>query len=83
MRSPLARKIERSFLHPGAAVKRATFTLDGSEDRVHISMQAGKSGLRLVAVCPPRARDAVSRALNEARFALAARGIALDASVSE
>lgn len=82
-RSPLARKIERLFLHPGVAARRATFTLEGSGVRVHVSMQTGKSGMRLVAVCPPHARAAVSRALNEARYALAARGIALDARVSE
>lgn len=82
-RSPLARKIEHCFLRPGTRAQRATFSIEGASMRVHVSMQRTNRGLRLVAVCPPRVRAAVSRALEEARFALAPRGVSLDARVAE
>ena len=83
VRSPLARKIERVFLHPSQRPERATFSLDGGRARVAVTLQSTPQGLRLIAVCPKHSRGAVARALDEARFALASRGIALDASVSE
>ncbi|MBV8284402.1 MAG: hypothetical protein JO175_07110 [Candidatus Eremiobacteraeota bacterium] len=43
--------------------------------RVCVSIAAGASGVRIVAVCRPAIRDAVARALAQARFALAARCI--------
>jgi hypothetical protein len=82
MRSPLARKIEHLFLRPNRSAARATFTID-RKARVHVSMQQTSSGLRLVAVCPSRSRATVARALEQARYALAARGIALDARITE
>jgi hypothetical protein len=80
LRSPLARKIERAFLRPAPRPVRSTFTL-GGEARVHVTLQSAGGGLRLIAVCAPRCREAVARALEEARYALAARGISLDARV--
>lgn len=80
-RSPLARKIERRFLDPVRRVQRASFTIDGGV-RVHIALQTGPAGMRLVAVCPRSARERVRNALQEARYALAARGIALDPRIS-
>ncbi len=82
-RSPLARKIEYLFLRPNLTTTRATFTIDGSSARVHVSMQQTRSGLRLVAVCPSEARERVARALEQARYALAARGIVVDAEIRE
>ncbi len=79
MRSPLARKIESTFLHPSRSVQRATFTIDGTQNRVHIALQTSGSQLRLIAICPPSVRTAVARALEEARYALAERGITLSA----
>ncbi len=83
LRSPLARKIEHVFLRPNAETKRATFTIDAGSARVHVTMQRTAHGLRLVAVCPPRVRQTVAHALEQARYALAARGIALNARVTE
>ncbi len=83
LRSPLARKIEHLFLRPNDTTTRATFTIDGSSARVHVSMQQTRSGLRLVAVCSSRARESVARALEQARYSLAARGIAIDAQIAE
>ncbi len=77
LRSALARKIERTFLNPRHHVQRATFSLEGTQARVHVSLQRNGSRLRLVAVCAPAVRPAVARALQEARYALADRGIAL------
>lgn len=77
-RTPLARRIERVFCQPRLAVKRATFSLGAGAGRVVVTLQQRGARLHLVAVCPPNARPAVARALGQARFALAARGIALD-----
>jgi len=76
-RSPLARRIERTFLDPARPVRRATFTLEGTRARVHVALQSRASGVRLVAVCPAASRAGVARALDQARYALATRGIAL------
>jgi hypothetical protein len=73
-RSALARKIERTFLNPRTATQRATFAAAGK--RVHVMLHASNGGVRLVAVCPPAIRETVARALAQARFALAARGVA-------
>lgn len=82
-RSTLARRIERTFLNPVARVQRATFTVEGTSARVHVALQSTKDGVRIVAVCPPSIRTRVSRALDEVRYALAARGIVFHADVSE
>ena len=82
-RSPLARKIEHAFLRPNIPATRAVFTVDGTQARVHVTMQRTRSGLQLVAVCPPHARERVARALEQARYALAKRGISIDARIGE
>lgn len=82
VRSPLARKIERVFLDPVRRPVRATFTLGGAS-RVHVALQSTSGGVRLIALCAPELRTRVARALDEARYALARRGIALDASIGE
>ena len=83
VRSPLARRIEHVFLDPARRVERATFTLDGSRARVHVALQSTGTSTRLVAVCPSAVRAGVARALEEARYALALRGIALHIDVKE
>jgi hypothetical protein len=77
-RTQLARKIERAFLNPRTQVKRATFAIGSGGARVHVVLQSNGARVRLVAFCPPRVRDSVARALEQARYALAARGIAMD-----
>lgn len=83
LRSPLARKIEHAFLRPNIPATRAAFTIDGTGARVHVTMQRTRAGLQLVAVCPPHARERVARALEQARYALAERGIPIDARIAE
>jgi hypothetical protein len=59
-----------------------TFALPGA-GRVHVTLQGRGASLRLVALCSPAAREAVARALSEARYALALRGITLRAQLGE
>ncbi|MBV8333038.1 MAG: hypothetical protein JO192_09910 [Candidatus Eremiobacteraeota bacterium] len=70
--SRLSRDIERALFAPRAR-NQAIVMVDGR--RVCVSIAAGASGVRIVAVCRPAIRDAVARALAQARFALAARCI--------
>lgn len=78
-RSALARKIERTFLHPRACTRKAAFTIDGAGARVQILLQSSGGKLKLVAICPPKAEAHVAEALAQARYALALRGIAVSA----
>ncbi len=84
-RCALARRIERSFLDPVRKTRRATFTFEGTRDgmraRVHVALRSAASGTYLVAVCAPSLRAGVARALDQARYALAARGIKLTGAV--
>lgn len=82
-RSQLARKIERAFLRPRSAAHKASFTIEGRQGRVHVLLQSRGSQLKLVAICPPKARADVAAALAQARYALALRGIDLDAGTRE
>ncbi len=83
VRSLLARHIERAFLRPLNPPRRATFSIEGHAARVHVTMQESRNGLRLIAVCSPGMREVVTRALEEARYALARRGIALAPVIEE
>ncbi|MEO6835481.1 MAG: hypothetical protein ABI231_06190 [Candidatus Tumulicola sp.] len=77
-RSALARSIERAFLDPRWRLERSTFSVGDGGARVHVVLQTSRNRARLVAICPPAAKGAVARALAQARFALASRGIPLD-----
>jgi len=81
IRCALARKIERALVHPHGTPKRATFRIRGVPGRVHVIFRAGARGLQLVAVCSRDARMQVAAALAQARYALASRGISLDAQL--
>jgi hypothetical protein len=78
-KTPLARRIERALLRPTEPLKRVTLAVDSSGARVHVMLQTTRAGVKLIAMCSPRVRDAVDRALAQVRFALAARGIEVDA----
>jgi hypothetical protein len=78
LRPPLARRIERAFADPNSRARRATFSLGRGNARVHVILQSKGDRTVLLAICPPEARDVVSRALAQARRALAARGIGLE-----
>lgn len=81
IRCALARKIERAMLRPQGAPKRATFRIRGVPGRVHVMLRGGARGMQLVAVCSRNARAQVGAALAQARYALAARGISVDAQL--
>ena len=82
-RSQLARKIERAFLHPRKPLRKASFTIEGAHGRVQVLLRTHGSQVKLVALCPPKARDQVAAALGQARYALALRGIELDAQTRD
>jgi hypothetical protein len=77
-RSPLARRIEGAFLDPRASARRTTFAVGGKAARVHVLLQGSGDRVRIVAFCPRNMRETVARALAQARFALASRGVSLD-----
>lgn len=81
IRCALARKIERALLHPQSGARSATFRIRGVPGRVHVMLRSGARGLQLIAVCTRDARGQVATALAQARYALAARGITLDAQL--
>jgi hypothetical protein len=82
-RSRLARSIERRFLHPSAAAQKASFHLDGDHGRVQVLLRSAGSRVQLIAICPRRAEAHVAAALAQARYALALRGIDLEARTQE
>jgi hypothetical protein len=72
-RSPLARQIESVLFDPRSQARRASFTIGCG--RVHVVLQSKGDRVALVALCSPALRGIVARALAQARFALATRGI--------
>jgi len=71
-----SRRIERAVTTlatrwNGAAAQ----TVDVAGGRVRLLVRADRGATRIVAVCPPRLREPVERALANARFALAAGGL--------
>jgi hypothetical protein len=75
--TPLARAIGDAFANPRAPARRATFSMGRGGARIHVILQTNGARTTLVALCRPEIRAIVARALNEARLALAARGIEL------
>lgn len=72
--TPLARVLERSLMRGGQLIRRASFSLGGTDGRVHVVVQGAGSKVRLIAICTPKARDRVAAALTQLRFILASRG---------
>lgn len=70
---PLAARIETVMFDPRSKVKRASFTI--GRGRVHVVVHSKGDRVALIALCPPQLREIVARALAQARFAFAARGI--------
>ncbi len=70
----LARRIERALAQRprGAA---ASFALSAGSGRMRILVRSDGARTRVVALCAPALRERVERALAQARFALAARGV--------
>ena len=82
-RSALARKIERALAQPRSAPHASALKIDSVHGRVQVLLQTRGSQLNLVAICAPKARAHVAAALAQARYALAMRGIVLDAQTRE
>jgi hypothetical protein len=80
-RTRLAVRIERALTSRPLHATRTALIAGPGGTRVILVLRGGGAGLALVAVCAPSSRRTVARALEQARFALAARGIALSASV--
>jgi hypothetical protein len=76
--SSLARRIEKTFFDPRARADRSTFSLERGGARVHVVLQGKGGRVALIAICSPEQKDTVARALAQARYALASRGIAID-----
>jgi hypothetical protein len=74
----LARRLERALIRrvPRAAV--TSFALRAGTGRIRLLVRSDGSRTRVVAVCPLSLRDRVERALAQARFALAGRGVAAE-----
>ena len=70
----LATLIARTFA-PAAQRGAATFDIQHGAARVRVLMRSDGGSLRLIALCKPSLRATVARALDEARFLLAARGV--------
>jgi hypothetical protein len=73
--SDAARRIERAVAT--AAHRRASQTVDLGGGRVQLLVRTDGPTTRIVAVCATEARPRVERALAQARFALAGRGLAV------
>jgi hypothetical protein len=72
--APLARKVIRAVERRLPARMPASVALRAASGRVHVVVRRDGQTLRLIALCTPALREAVERALAQARYALAARG---------
>jgi hypothetical protein len=79
-KSELARTIERGIARRAARAETASFVVRAANGRVHLVVRTGGGGTRVVAVCAPPLRERVERALAQARFALAGRGLRAEAA---
>jgi len=79
-RSELSRRIERAVVRRTAA-PIASIALKSGDGRVQLLVRSDGNRTRIVALCLPAQRCAVEAALAQTRFALARRGITIDADV--
>jgi hypothetical protein len=77
--SDLARRIERALARRARHALPVSFAVRAAEGRVHLLVRADGTATRIVAVCAAPLRARVERALAQARFALAARGVRCEA----
>jgi hypothetical protein len=78
-KSELARRIERALAQHVPRAIPASFAVDAAGGRIRILVRTDGERTRILAVCTPPLRERVERALAQARFALASRGIRADA----
>jgi hypothetical protein len=74
-KTELARRIEHRLTRRPAHGAAASFVVRGAGGRVHLVLRSDGALTRVVAVCAPPLRERVERALAQARFALAGRGV--------
>jgi len=79
-RSELSRRIDRAIVRR-TAVPIASLAIRAADGRVQLLVRSDGNRTRIVALCVPGQRTAVEAALAHARFALAKRGILIDADV--
>ena len=76
--------LTRCTAHPSAWRMRpavsSAFAVRAANGGIHLLVRADGTRTRVVAVCAPRLRERVERALAQARFALASRGIVAEAA---
>ncbi len=77
--SKLAQRFERKLLPAKRVPMRASVAVAGG--RVHVVLQRNRERLHIVALCPTRLEATVARALAQARYALARRGVAVETLV--
>jgi hypothetical protein len=82
-RLPLTRRIERALFERTCSAARTTFAVGAGTGRVVVALHASGGTVRIVALCSPALRHTVARALDQARFALAARDIELETGILE
>ncbi|HZV77408.1 MAG TPA: hypothetical protein VFF63_06605 [Candidatus Babeliales bacterium] len=84
LRAALAERIEAAFCAARPFPKRSTFSMGRGSARIHIVLQTNGTSTILLALCRPELRAVVTRALAQARLALAARGFGVaSASIEE
>jgi hypothetical protein len=74
-KTELARRIEHGLARCSPRAAAASFAVRGADGRVHLVVRSDGARTRVVAVCAPPLRERVERALAQARFALAGRGV--------
>jgi hypothetical protein len=77
-RTDLARRIARGLARRAPRSGGASFAIRTAAGRIHLVVRADGSRTRVVAVCTAALRERVERALAQARFALAARGVQME-----
>ncbi|HWT06436.1 MAG TPA: hypothetical protein VN224_11810 [Xanthomonadales bacterium] len=74
-KTELARRIEQRLTRRLPRGVASSFAVRGADGRVHLVVRSDGALTRIVAVCAPPLRERVERALAQARFALAGRGV--------
>ncbi|HEY4441826.1 MAG TPA: hypothetical protein VGN14_15300 [Candidatus Elarobacter sp.] len=74
-RTALATRLERVLQRRAARTPAAQFAVRAAGGRIHLVVRAEHGRTHVVALCAPKLRDRVARALAHARFALAAAGL--------
>ena len=79
-KSTLTRRIARALARRVPRGIPTSFAVSAANGRIHLVVRGDGARTRVVAVCAPRLRERVERALAHARFALAERGIDAEAA---